>query len=142
MPAVPKDVNVSPFNSADTGSATGSQGFPRSSRLSDAGVISKTLAQKPLKKTHLALHSHQGGEVGLALAIPKKLARRAVDRNRIKRLIREAYRTQSEEKKQLWGSVVVRLHKRIGQIKNRLLKKQEKDMALEVRQAFDGKKNS
>jgi ribonuclease P protein component len=141
MPAVPKDVNVSPFNSADTGSATGSQGFPRSSRLSDAGVISKTLAQKPLKKTHLALHSHQGSHVGLALAIPKKLARRAVDRNRIKRLIREAYRTQPEEKKQLWGSVVVRLHKRIGLMKNRLLKKQEKDMALEVRQAFDAKKN-
>lgn len=112
MPAVPKDVNVSPFNSADTNSATGSQGFPRSSRLSDAGVISKTLAQKPLKKTHLALHSHQSGDVGLALAIPKKLARRAVDRNKIKRLIREAYRTQPQEKKQLWGSVVVRLHKK------------------------------
>ena len=84
---------------------------------------------------------YSSGDVGLALAIPKKLAKRAVDRNKIKRLIREAYRTQPQEKKQLWGSVVVRLHKKIGQIKNQLFKKQEKEMAMEVRQAFDAKKN-
>jgi ribonuclease P protein component len=62
----------------------------------------------------------------LGIAVAKKLAKRAVDRNQLKRMIREAIRTTSSGKRR--GDVVVKLKKPIGRDSRGRLRKQEKDV--------------
>lgn len=46
----------------------------------------------PLRVVFLKSDEHSGTSVKVMISVPKKKIRKAVDRNRIKRLIREAYR--------------------------------------------------
>lgn len=70
--------------------------FPRNCRLltkADYGtVFKKNRRYSDIYWTILARRDAQGSNAKLGLAIAKKRARRAVDRNRIKRIAREAFR--------------------------------------------------
>ena len=111
MRAVPKDVNVSLFNRRQEKNNRAGNGLPRSIRLSDQGLIRKALNQKPQQTPYFAKHVLIEETLSFALTVPKKLAKRAVDRNRIKRMMRETYR-----KSQLLNNqtLVLRLRKAIG----------------------------
>ena len=61
----------------------------------------------------------------LGLAIAKKLAKRAVDRNRLKRMVRNL--VWAAQSKGLNKAVVVKLKKPIGQQTRGRLRKKEKD---------------
>jgi ribonuclease P protein component len=72
-------------------------GLPRTARLLDKAQFQQVFedARKSVDPyfTVLARRSaHPGARLGLAIA--KKCARRAVDRNRLKRLVRESFRTE------------------------------------------------
>ena len=62
----------------------------------------------------------------LGIAVAKKLAKRAVDRNQLKRMIREAVR--NAQAKSLNNDVVVKLKKPIGRETRGKLRKKEKDV--------------
>jgi ribonuclease P protein component len=68
----------------------------------------------------------QGAVPDLGIAVAKKLAKRAVDRNQLKRMIREAVR--SAQAKSLNNDVVVKLKKPIGRETRGKLRKKEKDV--------------
>ncbi|MFM9155045.1 MAG: ribonuclease P protein component [Polynucleobacter victoriensis] len=92
--------------------------MPRSTRLSDATLIRAVLAQKPKTTKFIACHILNEYD-GFALTVPKKLAKRAVDRNKIKRLMRETYRQSPDA--ETAQAVVLRLRKKIGdKTKNKL----------------------
>lgn len=75
----------------------GGCGFPRAARLLDGKaygqVFSKNIRVSNRYWTVLA-YSDEGSPARLGLAIAKKRARRAVDRNRLKRVVRESFRHQ------------------------------------------------
>jgi len=88
-----------PARSTRTNSTVGERAFPRSARLSSARAYDAVFANNRrladrywtvLVRRDAALAS--GGKARLGLAIAKKRARRAVDRNRIKRVARESFR--------------------------------------------------
>ena len=111
--------NISDNISAKTSSKTLDGGignsFKKTERLNSQLVIDKlfaggnaSIAVFPLRavfmKTTLA-DNGQSGElppVSILISVPKKRFRHAVDRNRMKRLVREAYRTQ---KHVLWRAL-------------------------------------
>jgi ribonuclease P protein component len=108
-----------------------SMSLPRSTSLSDPQAIRKILAQKPKTSKYIAAHHLIDDGSGFALTVPKKLAKRAIDRNRIKRLMREIYRTspRSPEPQLL----VLRLRKKIGdKTKNRLREQERKEIRSEL----------
>jgi ribonuclease P protein component len=80
-----------------------------------AGDVGEALkAGRPVRGTRFSIYSRPNavGFARLALVVPKKLAPRAVDRNRIRRVTREAFRLQQE---QLVGlDLVVRLVRPCG----------------------------
>ena len=70
--------------------------------------------------------SQESEKPDLGLAIAKKLAKRAVDRNRIKRMIRElVWKAQTNT---LDKDVVVKLRKQIGRETRGKLRKKEKEV--------------
>ena len=66
----------------------------------------------------------EGSKPDLGIAVAKKLAKRAVDRNRLKRMIRELVRTAQSTT--LQEDVVVKLKKPIGRETRGRLRKKEK----------------
>jgi ribonuclease P protein component len=70
-----------------------------------------------------------GANPDLGIAVAKKLAKRAVDRNRLKRMIRELVRTAQSTT--LKKDVVVRLKKPIGRETRGRLRKKEKTLLRE-----------
>ena len=135
MRAVPKDVNASLFNQQqETENCRASMSLPRSTRLSDAGVIRQVLAQRPQSTKYIAAHSLKERGVGFALTVPKRLAKRAVDRNRIKRLMREIYRTTTLSGEGSNQLLVLRLRKKIGdRTKNRLREAERLEIRAELK---------
>jgi ribonuclease P protein component len=135
MRAVPKDVNASLFNQQqETENCRASMSLPRSTRLSDSGVIRQVLAQRPQTTKYIAAHSLKGLGVGFALTVPKRLAKRAVDRNRIKRLMREIYRTTTLSGEGSDQLLVLRLRKKIGdRTKNRLREAERLEIRAELK---------
>jgi ribonuclease P protein component len=121
MRVVQKDVSASLFKEQPAKEKTrASNSLPRSIRLSDSDLIRQVLAQKPQVSKYIAKHSFKHTKLGIALTVPKKLAKRAVDRNRIKRLMREVYR-QTKAEDSLPELTVIRLRKKIGdKTKNKL----------------------
>ena len=123
MRVVPRVVSASLFKQQQEKDRKASNQLARSFSLSDANLIRSILAQKPSNTKHLAIHT-LAGESGIALTVPKKLAKRAIDRNRIKRLMRESYR---QNLLNLDGQLVVlRLRKRIGESSSGKLREQER----------------
>jgi ribonuclease P protein component len=68
----------------------------------------------------------QGAKPDLGIAVAKKLAKRAVDRNRLKRMIRELVR--SAQATNLNSDVVVKLKKPIGRETRGRLRGKEKEV--------------
>jgi len=62
----------------------------------------------------------------LGIAVAKRLAKRAVDRNRLKRMIRELF--LANQSTNLKSDVVVKLNKPIGRETRVRLRKKEKDL--------------
>ena len=87
--------------------------------------IAETLRMPGPKTSHLSFHIKEStNQINsrLGLAIPKKKARRAIDRNRIKRLIRENFRKAAITP---LSDVVVKLNKSVGmQTRGRLREKE------------------
>ena len=131
MRAVPRDVNASPFKQRqEKDKNRASNQLPRSFSLSDPDLIRSVLSQKATQTKHIAAHFQaKEGLQGFALTVPKKLAKRAIDRNRIKRLMREAYRLG------LTGAndrlLVLRLRKKIGEGYSGRLRERERQQIKE-----------
>ena len=70
--------------------------------------------------------TQEGREPDLGVAVAKKLAKRAVDRNRLKRMIRELVR--NAQANTLNKDVVVKLKKPIGRQTRGKLRKKEKEL--------------
>ena len=68
---------------------------------------------------------NQGAQPDLGIAVAKKLAKRAVDRNQLKRMIREVVR--GAQVQNLKSDVVVKLKKPIGRETRGKLRSKEKE---------------
>ena len=137
MRAVPRDVNASLFKQQQCNeNCRASKSLPRSTRLSDATLIRAVLAQKPKTTKFIACHILNEYD-GFALTVPKRLAKRAVDRNRIKRLMREIYRTSPMHSANQEQLLVLRLRKKIGdKTKNRLREAERLEIQAELQSLF------
>ena len=77
---------------------TGNNTFGKNERITHRDAIGELFAsgrsfqQYPLKVIYMPVESSAGPAVQVLIAVPKKKFKRAVDRNRIRRMIREAYR--------------------------------------------------
>jgi ribonuclease P protein component len=96
------------------------QAFSKSSRLIVSSDFQTVFDDAPLRASHqhflLLARQNTLGSARLGLVIAKKHVRLAVDRNRIKRLIRETFRIR---KQQLAGlDVIVLARKGMGDISN------------------------
>ncbi len=97
---VPRAASASAPESEGVPLAGEGRGFPRSSRLSGPRDFSRVFAEgRRLARNALLLigRSNPLGHPRLGLAVAKRHVRRAVDRNRIKRIIRESFRDHQEE---------------------------------------------
>jgi len=70
--------------------------------------------------------SEQGAKPDLGIAVAKKLAKRAVDRNQLKRMIREVVR--AAQARSLNRDVVVKLKKPVGRETRGRLRRKEKEV--------------
>jgi len=93
--------------------------------LQQSEDISRTLKTKSTNTKHLSFYK-KANDLDISrigLAIPKKNAKRAVDRNRIKRLIREIFRNTLIEQP---TDIVVKLHVPIGKKTKKKLRESER----------------
>ena len=128
MRAVPRDVNASLSKPPQIEEiCRASKSLPRSTRISDSNLIRQVLGQKPQTSKFIAKHQ-LSGDLGMALTVPKKLAKRAVDRNRIKRLIREAFRHSPQNMNEAPELVVFRLRKKVGEKTKGKLRESERQL--------------
>lgn len=73
--------------------------YPRSQRLRTADIAALLAGSRPLRRPGLAVQVRMNalGDPRLAVMVPKRIFPRAVDRNRMKRLVREWFRcTQAQ----------------------------------------------
>lgn len=72
--------------------------LPKSERLTHDGLINRLFREgtpiscNPIRMVYLTVDPLPGPRVKIMVAVPRKKFKKAVDRNRIKRLMREAYR--------------------------------------------------
>ncbi|MFO7865131.1 MAG: ribonuclease P protein component, partial [Salinivirgaceae bacterium] len=77
--------------------------FPRSERLKYRSIIDQLFAEGtaindfPVQVMYLYVPNAEHSAVQVGFAVPKRLIRKAADRVKIKRLMREAYRLQKAE---------------------------------------------
>ena len=91
--------------------------------------ISELLKTRPKTSLYWGLYlasSDQGSRPDLGIAVAKKLAKRAVDRNQLKRMIRELVR--GAQASSLNSDVVVKLKKPIGRETRGRLRRKEKEV--------------
>jgi ribonuclease P protein component len=91
--------------------------------------ISELLKTRPKTSLYWGLYlasSNQGSRPDLGIAVAKKLAKRAVDRNQLKRMIRELVR--GAQASSLNSDVVVKLKKPIGRETRGRLRRKEKEV--------------
>jgi ribonuclease P protein component len=89
--------------------------FPRALRLTKTDEFSSVFVLRSLKRSaHFVLYGRRNAldRPRLGVVIGKRFARRATERNRLKRQIREAFRTQQAELKGL--DIILRLHAAFG----------------------------
>lgn len=94
--------------------------------LQSSEDISRTLKNKSSRSgKHLSLYQQLNNleSSRLGLAIPKKNAKRAIDRNRIKRLIRENFRNSNQNESY---DIVIKLHTPIGKNTRKKLRESER----------------
>lgn len=84
-------------------------GLTKSERLNSQLVIDKlfaggnaSMAAFPLRIVYMQMEKDEHPPVSILVSVPKKRFRHAVDRNRMKRLVREAYRLN---KHILWNAL-------------------------------------
>ncbi|MDN6281145.1 MAG: ribonuclease P protein component [Lactococcus lactis] len=80
------------------------QSFPKAEHLkSKKGIDELFLKRQSVKAFPIRLMYHQNAEQThkVGFVVPKRLIRLAVNRNKIKRQLREAYRTQKQEIQEL-----------------------------------------
>ena len=95
----------------------------------DSARISELLKTRPKTSLYWGLYvasTQQDAKPDLGVAVAKKLAKRAVDRNRLKRMIRELIWTAQTNT--LNKDVVVKLKKPIGRETRGRLRKKEKEI--------------
>jgi ribonuclease P protein component len=96
--------------------------------------ISELLKTRPKTSLCWGLYlasPNQGAKPDLGIAVAKKLAKRAVDRNQLKRMIRELVR--GAQTAHLSRDVVVKLKKPIGrETRGRLRDKEKEDLRLQI----------
>ncbi|MGV0981251.1 MAG: ribonuclease P protein component [Polynucleobacter sp.] len=96
--------------------------------------ISELLKTRPKTSLYWGLYlasSSQGAKSDLGIAVAKKLAKRAVDRNQLKRMIRELIRDAQAQ--HLKSDVVVKLKKPIGrETRGRLRSKEKKTLRTQM----------
>ncbi|WP_456377944.1 ribonuclease P protein component [Thiolapillus sp.] len=113
-------------------------GFPRHLRLLSAEDYKKVFAQSVRSTdqyfTVLARHDEHQEQARLGLAVAKKHVRRAVDRNRIKRLLRESFRHHQQQLKGLDLVVLVKpgIHKADNAALFRALEKHWKRLSKDI----------
>jgi ribonuclease P protein component len=91
--------------------------------------ISELLKTRPKTSLYWGLYlapSDQGAKPDLGIAVAKKLAKRAVDRNQLKRMIRELIR--GAQTTRLNSDVVVKLKKPVGSETRGRLRNKEKEI--------------
>lgn len=83
--------------------------FKKSERLNSKIVIDKlfaggnsSMAVFPLRVVYMKVEKNEKTPVSVLISVPKKRFHHAVDRNRMKRLVRESYRTS---KHTLWKAL-------------------------------------
>lgn len=113
------------------------QNHKKLNRLLISDEIAKTLKMPGRKTSHLSFHFNKNDlqtHSRLGLAIPKRNAKRAIDRNRIKRLIRENFRKDASAN---FADVVVKLNKQVGlKTKHRLREKERIEIRKQIQQIF------
>jgi ribonuclease P protein component len=95
----------------------------------NSAKISELLKTRPQTTLYWGLYSafsEQGAKSDLGIAVAKKLAKRAVDRNQLKRMIREVVRLARA--RNLNRDVVVKLKKPIGSETRGKLRGKEKEV--------------
>jgi ribonuclease P protein component len=96
--------------------------------------ISELLKTRPKTNLYWGLYLasiDQGKKPDLGIAVAKKLVKRAVDRNQLKRMIRELVR--SAQAKSLKSDVVVKLKKPIGhETRGRLRNKERVALRIQI----------
>jgi ribonuclease P protein component len=98
--------------------------------------ISRVLQHRFSKSTHFGFYQIENhSDVSrLGLAIPKRQAKRAIDRNRMKRVIREAFRKSNHL---INHDIVVKLQTPIGkQTKRRLRDQERRKIAQQINHFF------
>jgi ribonuclease P protein component len=95
----------------------------------NSAKISELLKTRPQTTLYWGLYSafpEQGAKPDLGIAVAKKLAKRAVDRNQLKRMIREVLRVA--QARNLNSDVVVKLKKSVGNETRGRLRRKEKEV--------------
>lgn len=91
-------------------SASGSFTFPRSERLKSKKILERTFAEGeklkawPLVVRRLKTELPEEVPCQVMVSVSKRLFKRAVDRNRIKRLLRENWRLQKKSLVDSWAA--------------------------------------
>ena len=74
------------------------ENFPQSEKLKDRKLIEQlfkegsSLKKYPIRLLFLPVPNHAGSDHQVAVSVPRRLYKRAVDRNYLKRILREGYR--------------------------------------------------
>ncbi len=110
----------------------------RSQVLRTGSEISTVLKSTNVKSKHLLFcfkENLSGDFSRIGLAIPKKMAKRAVDRNKIKRMVRERFRNSSNSAAL---DIVVKLNNRVGKnTKLKLRQKERVEIRSQIEKYFD-----
>lgn len=118
VPDAPRAVIASPFEPVQSAAdVTDKSGFGANLRLRQAGEFSAVFTQRRVLRGRLFdLHFRPNGSgtARLGLVIAKKLARRAVWRNAIKRTGREAFRLARRDLPAM--DLILRLAKPVGEV--------------------------
>lgn len=97
--------------------------MPRSARLLKAEQFDAAFGGRRVGRTSLlSLHMAPAAEPALGMVIGRRMAPRAVTRNTVKRVIREAFRLKRPDLPP--AHYVFRLHSRVGDISLRALRRQ------------------